>query len=332
MSITMEAESQHLTVETYDVPILFLIFNRPNETRQSFQAIKDIKPKKLFIACDGPREENVRDVRRVAEVRKIVQKIDWDCKCEYLFHETNLGCGKGPAAAIDWFFGKVDHGIILEDDCLPTISFFLFCREMLAKYRDNPRIMAIAGTNITKGLFYKTDYVYSNFPIMWGWATWRRAWQKYDYSMEGWPEIKEKRSLVTRRSELWKLHPVYNEFFEKTYLSINDNTATVWDHQWIFCNWINSGLTVTSTKNLVRNIGFGADATHTISDDLGRGNFETVLSFPPYKGPSYITPHEKTDRYISKHWFTATWVYYLKIVLLRSRLVRSVWSWIKTIK
>ena len=147
--------------------------------------------------------------------------------------------------------------------------------------------------------------------------------------MNKWPIVKINNSLSKDLNDRWKLHPVYIELYEKTYESIHNNKISIWDHQWIFCNWVNHGLTVTTTKNLVRNIGFGAEATHTTSDELGRGNFITFLSLPPYKGPTHISPHDETDRYIGKHWFTATWIYYLKILLLRVKLIRSLWTWIK---
>ncbi len=294
-----------------------------------FQAIRECKPKILFIASDGPREDKIQDVLLVAEVRKIIQNIDWDCRCEYLLRDTNLGCGRGPANAIDWFFSKVGSGIILEDDCLPTPSFFIFCQEMLSKYQLNDQIMAIAGTNVVRGVDYGTDYVYSNFPIMWGWATWRRAWAKYDFYMEEWPRVKQEKSLGKPIENKWKLHPVYTEFFDRTYEKVFTKNIDVWDHQWIFCNWINNGLTVTTTKNLVCNIGFGPNATHTITDELGRGNFNTFVSSPPYIGPNEIFAHKETDRYISKYWLTATWVYYLKIMILRVKYINYIWVLIK---
>ena len=314
------------------VPILFLTFNRPDETRATFQAIRESKPQILFIASDGPREGNTQDVLRVAEVRKIIQDVDWDCSCEYLLRDSNLGCGRGPANAIDWFFSKVESGIILEDDCLATPSFFMFCQEMLSKYQLNDQIMAIAGTNIVRGVGYDTDYVYTNFPIMWGWATWRRAWIKYNFFMKEWPRVKKEKSLGQSKENKWKCHPVYTEFFDRTYEKVFSKNIDVWDHQWIFSNWINDGLTVMSTKNLIQNIGFGLDATHTVSDELGRGNLNTYISLPPYRGPDFIAPHKETDLYISKNWFTATWTYYAKIRLMRYEIVRKVWFWIKRLR
>jgi hypothetical protein len=316
----------------FKTPILFLVFNRPDETELVFQEIRSIKPKYLYIACDGPRINNHKDILQVSRVRAIVQNIDWKCECKYLFQEENLGCGRGVSSAIDWFFREVECGIIIEDDCLPTLSFFLFCQEMLVKYLDIDQVMAIAGTNIAKNMIYDTDYVYTSFPIMWGWATWRRAWSKYDYEMTEWPKVKSTGLLSLNPSDKWKLHPVYTEFYDKTFDGIQRNTLNTWDHQWIFSNWLHYGLTVTSTKNLVKNIGFGEDATHTNFDNLGRANLETFVVSPPYKGPSSIFSDKKTDLYISKYWFTATWMFYGKILLLRVNFIYRIWNFLKKIK
>lgn len=311
------------------MPVLFITFNRPSESRRALEAIRSIKPTKLYVASDSPRPGNPQDIERVASVRSIVKEIDWDCQCEYLFQEKNLGCGRGPATAIDWFFDNVEAGIILEDDCVATDSFFVFCKEMLERYVDDDRIMAVAGANVTRNIKYSTSYVYSNFPIMWGWATWRRAWKKYDFDMVDWPTVKRNKSFSERGSEKWKYHPVFIEFFQKTYEKAARQEADVWDHQWIFCNWRNHGLTVTPTKNLVKNIGFGVDATHTIKDDLGRGGFATHIMLPPYFGPKNVEAHREIDAYIAKHWFTATCFYYLKILLLRIDIVDRLWRRLK---
>jgi len=293
----------------YDIPILFLTFNRPLETQLVFDSIKLMKPKKLFIVCDGPRLKHKTESLNVKKVRAIVKNISWQCDCEYLFRNKNYGCGPGVSSAIDWFFSKVNYGVILEDDCLPNESFFLFCQEMLRKYENDNDIMAITGTNIAKGIRYESDYVFSSFPIMWGWASWRRAWKKYDYDIKQWPAVKKEKSLSKSSLDSWKLHPVYNELFEETFKAANNGTLNTWDHQWIFCNWINYGLTVTPAKNLVKNIGFGGNATHTLKDNLGRSHLTTSNSYHPYLGPGNKVPNMETDLYISKHWFTATWIY-----------------------
>jgi hypothetical protein len=313
----------------FNTPILLITFNRPIQTKIVFEHIRSIKPTKLFISCDGPRNGNSNDKNDIDLIKKIVENIDWECDIKYLFNPINLGCGRGPANAISWFFEHVDFGIILEDDCVPTISFFKFCQEMLYKYQNNSTIMAISGTNVSKKIKYSSDYIYSSFPIMWGWATWKRAWEKYDFEMKEWTNVRKNNNLISHGIYNWRTHPVFKELFESTFRNISLNKVDVWDHQWIFCNWLNNGLTVTSTKNLIHNIGFGEKATHTHSDELNRSNLGTYFSFPPYIGPSELLPNKKFDLFIARNWFTATWLYYLKIQLLKNSVVKYSWNLIK---
>jgi hypothetical protein len=312
-----------------EAPVLFIVFNRPELTILTLDAISKAKPRKLYVACDGPRNGNVEDVHNVDKVKGIIKKIDWKCDVKYLFNEKNLGCGRGPANAISWFLSQEESGIIIEDDCVTSLSFFAFCESMLEKYRFNENIMSIAGTNICKGVSYETDYVFTNFPLMWGWATWRRAWNRYDFEISDWPKVKAKGSFSELSKDRWKFHPVYVEFFNKTYDTIRNSNPTVWDHQWIFSHWNKAGLTVISTKNLVSNIGFGNDATHTLNDDLGRGNMNSYQHLPPYQGPKIVEEHKPTDRYISKNWFTATYYFYIKILLLRVKPILICWNAVK---
>ena len=313
----------------FNTPILLIAFNRPDQTKIVFDQLKSLKPTKLFIACDGPRNGNITDKNDIDLIKKIVENVDWECECKYQFQAVNLGCGRAPATAISWFFEHVDKGIILEDDCVPTPSFFKFCEEMLIKYNENASIMAISGTNVSKNINFKTDYIYSSFPIMWGWATWKRAWGKYDFEMREMTNVRENKNLITHGIYNWRIHPVFNELFESTYNNISLNKIDVWDHQWIFCNWLNNGLTVTSTRNLIHNIGFGEKATHTFNDDLKRSNLGTYFSYPPYKGPSKLIANKEFDKFIAQKWFTATWLYYFKIQLLKFRIIKFTWTLIK---
>jgi len=239
------------TSEEFNTPILFLIFNRPDTTQLVFDEIRKVKPKQLFIASDGPRQGNKQDKISCNKVRKIVSNIDWDCEVKTLFREENLGCGKAVSSAITWFFQNVEEGIILEDDCLPAQSFFLFCQELLQKYRYDTRIMCISGDN-SFNIPSKDSYYFSNIPLIWGWASWKRAWDLYDFNM----------------SNLNNFESSYSRtFYSKNLLDNFRRTKTgeidTWDYQWAFCNIINNGLTCISSKNLISNIGFGENATHT---------------------------------------------------------------------
>ena len=255
-------------------PILFLVFNRPEKTKAVFDQIRKAKPESLFIACDGPRQNNLEDNENVREVRDIVNQVNWDCEVHTLFREANLGCGHAVSEAITWFFEKVDYGIILEDDCLPSQSFFRYCEVLLQKFEHDTRIMKICGYN-----FYEEQceneahsYLFSHFGFAWGWATWRRAWSKFDLKMNLWDEV--------RQQGVVKQYPFFearNEIFRKC----RNNEIDTWDYQWDFAIAINSGLAIIPKKNLIQNIGFGQDATHTKNEQNIRGlKKSNEISFP----------------------------------------------------
>ena len=179
-----------------NTPILFLLFNRPDETSVVFDVLKIIKPKFLYVACDGPRKNIEGDAENVDKTRKIIDQITWDCELKTLFRDSNLGCKIAVSEAINWFFENVEEGIILEDDCVPDITFFDYCSELLQFYRDDKRVMHISGLNFLSGPLdlqpSAESYHLSKYPAVWGWATWRRAWDLYDVDIVNWPTAKEK--------------------------------------------------------------------------------------------------------------------------------------------
>ena len=209
-------------------PILLIIFNRPEKTKQLFEVINKIKPLKLYIAADGPREGNISDIELCEKAREIFSDISWNCSLKTLFREKNLGCKEAVSSAISWFFSYESEGIILEDDCIPLPDFFLFCTELLKKYRDDKRIMMISGDNFLFSKYLpKESYYFSQQTHIWGWATWKRAWDCYDIKMKSWPEIKNKKMLKN-------YYP--DKFYEKSWLTIMEKTYNgeiqTWDYQW----------------------------------------------------------------------------------------------------
>lgn len=261
----------------FDVPILLIIFNRPDTTEQVFEAIRKAEPQKLYIACDGPRPGKPTDIENSRAAKEVVSKIDWPCEVKHLYREENLGCGKGPAQAIDWFFAQEEEGIILEDDCIPSPSFFRFCAEMLEKYRHHENIMHINGTNFQDGQQRgEASYYFSAHQHCWGWATWRRAWQRFDYQIADYPIFK-KRNGLKYVSPKRQIIEYWTTMLEQVY----DNPATdIWDYQWSYAIWNTRSLCITPNKNLISNIGFGPNATHTTWVDFlfNRERFE--LDFP----------------------------------------------------
>ncbi|AKD05715.1 nucleotide-diphospho-sugar transferase [Pontibacter korlensis] len=276
-------------------PVLLIIFNRAHTTQKVFERIRQVKPKKLYVAADGPRPHVGTDAERCAETRRIVEQVDWDCEVKTLFQEQNLGCGVAPSRSISWLFEHEETGIILEDDCIPSKSFFWFCQELLDKYKQDTRIMHISGNNYLDGWRRDSDYSYyfSDKVNSWGWATWRRAWQLYDFNLANYPELKNKGYL----------NGIFlNKFEEKYRLSKLEETFTniqkgdVWDYQWEFTVYSNSGLCIVPEVNLVRNIGFGEDATHTFNlHDKKAKVHEEEIDFP-LRHPTFVIRDVESDR------------------------------------
>jgi hypothetical protein len=276
-----------------ETPVAFFIFNRPKQTEKVFSIIRQAKPSKLFIVADGAREKHSEDQCKCLQAREIVSEIDWECEVLTNFSDINLGCKYRVASGIDWVFEQVEEAIILEDDCLPHPSFFPYCDELLKKYRYDTRITSISGHNSNLRRERTTDsYYFSRYNCVWGWATWRRAWANYDVNMKLWNticdgnwlnDILDNASAVTQ----WK------NIFQNTY----DDKVDTWDYQWRFACWIQSGLTVLPSVNLISNIGYGADATHTKIVNSELANLPiTAMSFP-LQHPEFVIRNANSDRY-----------------------------------
>lgn len=240
-----------------DTPVLFLIFNRPESTHRVFQEIRRARPSRLFISADGPRPSRENDAALCEATRAVIKQVDWDCELHTLLRDENLGCRVGVSSGIDWFFQNVEQGIVLEDDCLPSQSFFWFCQEMLSRYRDDERVMQISGSNFTSGRRTgRASYYFSYLNDIWGWATWRRAWCHFDLAMTGYPAFKASndlaRQVASRQIAAWLFR-----YFDAAYQG-RDNA---WSSQWAYAILRRGGLTVVPNTNLVTNIGFGEGAT-----------------------------------------------------------------------
>lgn len=243
-----------------DSAVLFVVFNRPDTTKQVFEAIREAKPPRLYVAADGTRENRVGENERCNEVRKIATAIDWPCEVKTLFRERNLGCTMAVSSAIDWFFENEEMGIILEDDCLPIHDFFRFCETMLFKYKDDTRIMHISGSNLQiDNIGHDASYYFSSMPVIWGWATWRRAWKYYDVKLKDLDEFIEKskkKSYFISANERQSLLFCFD---------LVKHAMHTWDWQWIYSIKKERGICITPSVNLISNIGFGhVDATATV--------------------------------------------------------------------
>ena len=244
-----------------------MLFNRPETTQAVFDKVREARPAKLFVAANGPRPDVPGDVELCKAVRKIFDGVDWECELHTNFPEKNINMHVRWYTTLDWFFESVDDGIILEDDCVPDLSFFPYCTLLLEKYKNDPKIMHINGSNFQFGNKRgDASYYFSKFSHVWGWATWKRAWKKYDHSMSSFPQFKKDGvidSAVTNRTQ--KAH--WMKFFEGLYSGAY-NTC---DAKWLYAIWANNGLCITPNVNMISNIGYGLDAGHTVLKDKSMG-------------------------------------------------------------
>lgn len=245
-----------------ETPILFIIFKRYDTACQVFNRIRDIRPKYLYVAADGPRPEVPGEDKDCELTRSVIEKIDWDCELHTLFQTENQGCGIGPYKAISWFFDHVDQGIVLEDDCLPDIEFFKYCEVMLRRYKEDNRIALITGRNNYDVVPYDgASYFFSAFHFCWGWASWSRVWREYDYTLSS-ESATDYFCHLTRYFGLRHLGVILwrmNIFFSCK----RNQPRDIWDYQFCISTQLHDQYTIVPKVNLVRNIGFDERATHT---------------------------------------------------------------------
>jgi len=279
----------------FETPIALLIFNRPDTTRLVFNAIRAVRPRRLLVVADGPRPGRAGEEERCREARSVIDGVDWDCKVDTNYADANLGCMRRVSSGLDWVFQQVDEAIILEDDCLPHPSFFPFCRELLERYRHEPRIAQISGVNFQFGhRKMSSSYYYSRYNHIWGWATWKRAWDLNDNEMSDWPAFRDKGGLDS-------ILPVKKEaaYWTDVLNKVHSGAIDTWDCRWTFSCWRQGLLTVIPAVNLVSNIGFGPGATHTPVPNKYASMKTEPVSFPLVP-PSFLAPDSAADAYTGK--------------------------------
>ena len=271
----------------YDTPVLLIIFNRPDITRQTLTAIRKVQPKYLFVAADGPRHGHPDDLERCRAAREVINDVDWDCELKTLFRDQNRGCGYGPAEAITWFFEHVEHGIILEDDCMPSESFFPYCAELLERYKNDGSIYMITGTNpLKRWRRREASYHYAFMGNSLGWASWRRAWQSFDYTISQWGHPDGQSKLRQKVGSRYFSH--FNGQLDEIY---RNQPKDIWDFQWLYARWVHGGRTIVPSKNLVTNIGFNEQATHSLNENDLLANLPVFELVPPYVPPARKHDH-----------------------------------------
>lgn len=282
-----------------ETPIAFIIFKRPDTTEKVFEAIRQAKPSKLLVIADGARSDRPGEAEKCAATRAIIDKVDWDCEVLKNYSQINLGCGKRVSSGLDWVFANVEEAIILEDDCLPYPSFFRFCEELLKKYRYDERIGSISGQNVQFGRNQtEYSYYYSRYNHIWGWATWRRAWKYFDFDMQNWAEVRDRKLLynILDNSRL-----VYK--WARNFQAVSEGYLNTWDYQWQFACWMHNFLGIISNVNLISNIGFGMESTHTFSEKSQYFNQSTETIEFPLKHPPYMIRDVQADEFTEKTLF-----------------------------
>lgn len=292
-----------------DPPVAFIAFNRPELTRRTFAAIRERRPSRLFLIADGPRDDHPSDAQRCAEVRRILEGVDWPCEVHRDYAERNLGLKRRVVSGLDRVFATVDRAIVLEDDCLPHPDFFRFCQELLVRYEDDERVWVITGDNFQGGRRRgAASYYFSRYNHCWGWATWRRAWQHNDADVRFWPEWRD--------SAEWQ-RAMPDAVERRYWTAIFDRAAAgelnSWAYPWTASVWRHGGLSATPNVNLVSNLGFGPEGTHTPSAGTGANLAAHALGTIVH--PADVKPDARADRHaFDRHFggwrlrFPVTWL------------------------
>lgn len=272
--------------------VLLLAYRRPDTTARVLEALRRVQPPRLFVACDGPLARDAADAEACAATRALIDRaIDWPCAVERLYRSEHLGCRRGVAEAISWFFQQVEEGIVLEDDIVAAPRFFTYCAELLERYRHDRRIGVISGSNFQLGPPRDgASYYLSLYNHGWGWASWRRAWAAYDAELEGWPAF---------RDEGW-LEEIGGRRFARYWTGclerVRRGECDTWDYIWTYSCWRQGMLTCLPAVNLVSNVGFGHPlAAHTTT---GRSPHGPVGELPvPLRHPAQLVRDARADRH-----------------------------------
>ncbi|MCW5983232.1 MAG: glycosyltransferase family 2 protein [Bryobacteraceae bacterium] len=240
-----------------ETPVALTIFNRPKQTARILEAIQSACPSRLFVIADGPRPDHPRDAELCAAARSLVDKADLQSDVVHHYSDSNLGAGRRAITGLEWLFAQIDEAIILEDDCLPDPTFFSFCDELLTRYRDDPRVVMIAGANpLGRWRAGEQSYHFSCYGCHWGWATWKRAWKIFDAGPARWdhPSTRDRLQSVIGDPDEFGL---YWRRVQQTHRSGS------WDCQWSLTHRLGGGLAAAPAVNLISNTGFGGQSTHT---------------------------------------------------------------------
>jgi hypothetical protein len=274
-------------------PVAFIIFKRHATTQKVFERIRQVRPPKLFVIADGARQDRHGEEQECLKTRSIIDQVDWDCEVLKNYSDVNLGCAARVSSGLDWLFEHVERAIILEDDCLPDLSFFRFCEELLERYKYDTRIFSISGQNVQLGQ-RRGDYSYyfSHYQHCWGWATWKRAWQYFDFDLANWEYIKNSDFLESILKD-----PVAVRRWKKEIDDTLSGKINTWDTRWMLSCWLQSSLCILSNTNLISNIGFGNSSTNTNYQDSLYANMRVEPVDFPMRHPPFMVRDVQADAF-----------------------------------
>lgn len=289
-----------------DLSVLIIFFARPDTLREVFKKVREAKPSKLFLACDGARDNNDRDKIAIEECKQIVEDIDWDCEVYKNYSKENQGCGKGPSNAITWAFQYVDSLLILEDDCVPDLSLFPFMAEMLEKYKNDTRISIISGFNHIKNWDCGgNSYCFTKTGATLGWGTWKRVWDQYDFYLKN-INCKYYKKLIQADFKNKRVMKLRVKSWERAFLETREQKVKYWDIQFGFLKYSQSQLCIVPKNNLIYNIGIGLGSTHTENTKKTKWKKGKILFMPtealdfPLKHPDCIICDNYYDNEVFK--------------------------------
>jgi hypothetical protein len=281
-----------ISQSNFNTAVLFIAFNRPDTSARVFEAIRNAKPPRLYVVVDGPRQNQKGEIDKVAKVHKIIRTINWPCKLRTLFRKNNLGCKESVSRAITWFFEQEQEGIILEDDCLPHPDFFVYCQNLLNYYREDNRVWTISGSSFQSDRKedINSSYYFSKYFDPWGWAAWRRTWKFYDSEIKFWPKWKDSIDWKNKLKD-----KAEQNYWKKIFDLIYAKKIDTWDYSFIASILKNDGLTAIPNRNLISNIGFRKDATHT-TNKKNRFSNRPIEELGMLVHPKKIEQDEVKDR------------------------------------
>jgi hypothetical protein len=311
------------------VAVAYVVFNRPSHVKKTFDALRKARITKLYVIADGPRAEIATDIDRCAEVRTLVEQIDWPCLVYRNYSDINLGLKKRVSSGLDWVFSQEDAAIILEDDCLPHIDFFRYCETLLKRYSNDSRVAVVSGSNFQSAesrVSNDYSYYFSKYNHCWGWATWARAWQQYQGDIPFWPSWS--------RSSDWRQktpNRIERRYWGKIFSEVYEGRVNSWAYPWTATVWYHGGLTATPVVNLVSNIGFDDQAVHTTDASSPLAGLPT-FGIGTISHPSTIQANLLADAFVFNNVFGGNKNSLFSIFVYNTKtLLKSAWHRLKKI-